>query len=125
MDKRVKVTADKPGPRLPPDAKVAAYPAGLLPEMFSPSGMLGLADELPVMVAFVDRDLRYRFLNKTLADWFERPRAEILGKTVREMAGEAAYLERRELSTPATPKSLRLIQFTASQQSRTLRYEGL
>ena len=85
MDKRVKPMAVKPearpGPRLPPEASVAAYPEGLMPEMFTPFGMLALADELPVMVAYFDRDLRFRFLNRALADWLERPRGEILGQT--------------------------------------------
>jgi PAS domain S-box-containing protein len=74
-----------------------AYPEGLLAEMFSPGGMLALADELPAMVAFVDKGLRYRFLNKPLGDWFGRPRSEILGRTVREITGEAAYVEREPL----------------------------
>ena len=37
--------------------------------------MLAIADMLPVMVAYFDRDLRYRFVNKPLADWLELPRA--------------------------------------------------
>ena len=95
MAKRLKDGVEKAGPRLPADAAVAAYPAGLSPEMFTPFGMLGLADELPVMVAFIDRDVRFRFLNKALADWFERPRSEILGRTLGEMIGEQAFLERQ------------------------------
>ena len=44
MAKRVKekadqgVPAERPGPRLPADAAVGAYPEGLLPEMFTPLG---------------------------------------------------------------------------------------
>ena len=56
--------------------------------MFTPWGMLALADELPVMIAYFDRDMRYRFLNKALADWLERPRSEILGRTPAELTGE-------------------------------------
>ncbi|MBA3729270.1 MAG: PAS domain S-box protein, partial [Sphingomonas sp.] len=73
----------------------------LPPEMFSPLGMLALADVLPVLVAYVDREQRYRFLNKPLADWFERPRSEILGKTLREVLGEAAYAVREPLIAAA------------------------
>ena len=57
------------------DAAAVVIPPGLSPEMFTPMGMLALADELPVMIAYFDRDLRYRFLNKALADWLERPRS--------------------------------------------------
>ena len=45
----------------------------LPPEMFSPLGILALADALPVMTAYIDAEQRYRFLNKPLAEWFERP----------------------------------------------------
>ena len=39
------------------------------------SSILAVADMLPVMVAFLGEDLRYRFMNKPMADWFERPRS--------------------------------------------------
>jgi PAS domain S-box-containing protein len=61
------------------------------------ASMLAVADIVPVMIAYIDRDLRYRFVNKPLADWFERPRAEILGLSLREMLGEEAYAERKSL----------------------------
>jgi PAS domain S-box-containing protein len=61
------------------------------------ASMLAVADIVPGMFAYIDRDLRYRFVNKPLADWFERPRAEILGLSLREMLGEEAYAERKSL----------------------------
>src|SRR5688572_14536503 len=73
----------------------------LPPEMFSPLGVLALADVLPVMTAYVDCEERYRFLNKPLADWFERPRSEILGRTLREVLGEEAYAVREPLIAAA------------------------
>ncbi len=69
----------------------------LPPEMFSPDGMAALADLLPVLVAYVDRDQRYRFLNKPLADWFERPRRDIVGRSLKEMLGAAAYRSRKPM----------------------------
>ena len=51
---------------------------------------LAIADALPMGIAFVDREHRYRFLNKALAEFFERPRAEILGATMEEMLGKEA-----------------------------------
>src|SRR5687767_12880713 len=66
-------------------------------EMFSPPGMLAIADVLPVMTAYVDKELRYRFLNKPLADWFERPRSEILGKTLKEVLGKEAFAVREPM----------------------------
>ncbi|HUE80015.1 MAG TPA: PAS domain S-box protein [Sphingomicrobium sp.] len=73
----------------------------LPPEMFSPPGLMALADLLPVMTAFVDAGERYRFLNQPLADWFERPRSEILGRTLKEVLGEPAYAVRAPMIAAA------------------------
>jgi len=56
--------------------------------------MLAIADMLPVMVAYFDRDFRYRFINKPFADWLCMPRKEILGKHSREIIGDKAFQER-------------------------------
>ncbi|MDQ3143450.1 MAG: PAS domain S-box protein [Pseudomonadota bacterium] len=50
-----------------------------------------------MMIAFIDRGQRYRFVNRALADWFERPRCEILGRTAREVLGEPTYAIREPL----------------------------
>jgi PAS domain S-box-containing protein len=82
------------------DTPVGAHSADLplplqLPQaMFTGPGLMALADLLPVMTAFVDRDLKYRFVNKPLAEWLGRPRREMLGRPMREVIGEKAYLER-------------------------------
>ncbi|WP_310468224.1 PAS domain S-box protein [Sphingomonas sp.] len=76
-------------------------PLELPHEMFSQPGMLALADLLPVLVAYVDREQRYRFLNKPLAEWFERPRTEILGRTLEEVLGTAAYDVRKPMIAAA------------------------
>src|SRR5204862_6472864 len=54
------------------------------------SAMLAIADILPVMTAYVDRDLVYRFVNKPLAQWLGRPRRELLGKPIRKVIGAEA-----------------------------------
>ncbi len=41
--------------------------------------------------AIVDANQRYRFANRTYEVWFSCSRDEILGKSVRELLGEAAY----------------------------------
>jgi len=65
------------------------------------SQILGVADALPVMIGYVDREQRYLFVNRALADWFERPRRDILGRTVREMLGEENYRDRAPLIAAA------------------------
>jgi PAS domain S-box-containing protein len=61
------------------------------------AGMLAVADIVPVMIGYLDRAQRFRFVNKALADWFERPRGEILGLAMRELVGDEAYAEREPL----------------------------
>ncbi|WP_395622225.1 PAS domain-containing protein [Sphingomonas daechungensis] len=68
---------------------------------FDFSGMLAVADMLPVMVAYIGEDLRYRFMNKPMADWFERPRLELLGLTISELLGEEAWAMREPLIAAA------------------------
>lgn len=50
-----------------------------------------VTDALPVLISFVDADLRYRFNNKAYEEWFGCSASEIYGKSVLEMMGEAAY----------------------------------
>ena len=63
--------------------------------------MLAISDALPILIAYLDRDQRYLFLNKALADWFERPRSEILGRTMAEVLGEDAYRIRKPMVAAA------------------------
>jgi PAS domain S-box-containing protein len=57
--------------------------------------MLAIADSLPLMIAYLDRDLVYRFVNRQVADWFELPRSAMIGKSVAEVMGEEAFLVRK------------------------------
>ena len=59
--------------------------------------VLAVADALPVAVAFVDRDLRYRFVNQALADFFERPRSALLGKSMGDILSPQAMADRRPM----------------------------
>ena len=84
-------------------AERAAVAAGL-PDFGGPldfSQILSVADALPIMIGFIDRDERYRFVNRALADWFERPRRDILGRRMNEMLGEEDYRARQPLVAAA------------------------
>jgi len=48
-------------------------------------------DSVPMLLSYVDRDLRYRFNNKAYADWFGYAPEEVVGRLVWEIIGEAAY----------------------------------
>jgi len=56
--------------------------------------MLAIADVLPVMTAYVDQDFVYRFVNKPFAEWFERPRKDLLGKKMSDLLGERTFADR-------------------------------
>ncbi|HVI05945.1 MAG TPA: PAS domain-containing protein, partial [Sphingomicrobium sp.] len=61
------------------------------------SAMLAIADILPVMVAYLDTSLIYRFVNKPLADWLGSSRRKILGRPVEEIIGVEAFGQREAL----------------------------
>ena len=80
------------------DRSDSAVIAEGLPPLAGPldfSQILSVADALPIMIGFVDREERYRFVNRALADWFERPRREILGRHMSDMLGEEDYRARQ------------------------------
>ncbi|HET9355794.1 MAG TPA: PAS domain S-box protein [Sphingomicrobium sp.] len=54
---------------------------------------LAIADALPMGIAYVGRDHRYLFVNKALAGFFDKPRSDMLGRTMDEvLAAEAMKL---------------------------------
>ncbi len=54
-----------------------------------------IADALPVLISYVDKDQIYRFANKAYETWFERPLNTILGRRVNEVMSPAMYEARR------------------------------
>jgi PAS domain S-box-containing protein len=79
------------------DALQQPLPEMLPEEMFTGPGLLALADLLPVMTAYIDRDQILRFLNKPLADYFEQKRSELLGRPIHEVMGDETYSERKPM----------------------------
>jgi PAS domain S-box-containing protein len=79
------------------DIQAVAASLATLPGPVSFAGVLAIADSLPVMIAYLDRNQRYMFLNRTLAEWLEQPRKSILGRTMPEVIGKEAYDFRRPM----------------------------
>ncbi|MCX6213683.1 PAS domain-containing protein [Spirosoma sp.] len=50
-----------------------------------------LRDAVPAMIFYLDDQQRYQSYNTVFQDWFGVDQQEVLGKTVREFLGEAAY----------------------------------
>lgn len=50
-----------------------------------------ITDNLPVLIGYVDRELRYQFNNSTYLDWFGTEPARLKGRHVAELLGEAEF----------------------------------
>jgi diguanylate cyclase (GGDEF)-like protein/PAS domain S-box-containing protein len=50
-----------------------------------------LVDALPILISFIDQQLRYCEINVAYARWYNRPDEQIVGKPVAEVMGEAAF----------------------------------
>ncbi len=57
----------------------------------SEADMRQLIDALPVLVAYIDKNERYRTVNKTYEQWYQRPCSEVEGASVREITGDYRY----------------------------------
>ncbi|QNM82025.1 PAS domain S-box protein [Sphingomonas sabuli] len=71
-------------------------PPGMPAEMFTAPGLRALADLLPIMIAYVDRDEVVRFVNRPMAEYLEQPRDALVGRPVRAMLGDETYATRRQ-----------------------------
>src|SRR5262245_18592284 len=50
-----------------------------------------IVEAVPALIGYVDVEERYRFNNLAYQDWFGRPVEEFLGRTGRDVLGDAAY----------------------------------
>jgi len=54
-----------------------------------------VANNVPALISYVDREQRYRFSNRTYDDWFGIAHERMQGRTVAEVFGEEAYARMR------------------------------
>ena len=52
-----------------------------------------ITDAVPALIGYFDRDQIYRYVNKGYADWFGFSKESLLGKHIREVAGDTVYGE--------------------------------
>ncbi len=50
-----------------------------------------LTDGLPVLIAYVDKEERYRFVNQEFENWYYLKPEQIVGRQVRDLLGEEGY----------------------------------
>jgi len=61
----------------------------------SEARLRAIADNMPVLIAYVDADQRYRFNNQTYQSWFGIAPREIFGRHMRDVFGEDNYARAR------------------------------
>jgi diguanylate cyclase (GGDEF)-like protein/PAS domain S-box-containing protein len=52
-----------------------------------------VTDNLPVLISYLDRDLRFRFVNQTYQEWFGPESAPQVGASLRELPDETTWAE--------------------------------
>lgn len=50
-----------------------------------------VTNSIPYLLAYLDREITYRFINDPFCQWFGLPRSAILGHSMRELIGEEAF----------------------------------
>ncbi len=75
------------GPPAPPSPPQHTGPAGVKQD--GEAFVRSITDSLPLRIAYVGRDLRYRFVNQAHCQRFGREREDILGRTREELLGAA------------------------------------
>ena len=50
-----------------------------------------ITDALPILIAYIDDEKRYRYSNRTYETWFGKPRSSIQGLPMKELVGEENY----------------------------------
>jgi PAS domain S-box-containing protein len=67
-----------------------------------------ILDNAPALIGYVDAEQRFQFNNLTYEHWLSKPKAEITGRTMREVLGEAEYQKVR----PHLERALRGVRAT-------------
>ncbi|HSI57838.1 MAG TPA: PAS domain S-box protein [Ideonella sp.] len=52
-----------------------------------------ITDHLPALISYLDRDLCFRFVNKTYQDWFGNDREKMIGLSLREYHGDEVWAQ--------------------------------
>jgi len=86
----------------------------------SEPNLRAVTDALPVLVSYVTADERYGLVNRAYEDWFGIQAQDLIGKTLLEVIGEAAY----EVIRPHVKRGLAGERFTFEQLGVPYRLGG-
>jgi PAS domain S-box-containing protein len=73
----------------PPSATAHLSPLAFLSHYIA--NLEFVTSAVPILMAYVGSDYRYRFTNRTYQDWFDRPAHTITSHTVAEVVGDRLY----------------------------------
>jgi PAS domain S-box-containing protein len=76
-----------------------------------------ITDAAPLLISYVDADLRYRFVNQTYREWFGMAKEQIIGCLVEDVIGPAAFAQVR-------PRLLAVLSGERVSYEGELRYQG-
>ena len=51
----------------------------------------GITEAVPALLAYIDKDLRYQFVNNNYGKWFDKPRGFFINKHIREVLGDTIF----------------------------------
>ncbi len=60
-----------------------------------------IMDSVPVLIAYLDKGLRYRFVNRTFEHWHGRSATDIVGTHLSDIRSEGSYHQLRQYSETA------------------------
>lgn len=81
-----------------------------------------MADAVPILIGYVDREERYRFVNRAYERWFAIERSEIEGRTLKEVLGDEAYGRLRHHVVSALAGQAVTFEGAFDYQGQGLRY---
>jgi diguanylate cyclase (GGDEF)-like protein/PAS domain S-box-containing protein len=81
-----------------------------------------VTDALPVLISYVDTNLRYRFINKAYTDWFGEEVDDIIGKNMRRVIGDSAFVIFKENIAMLSAKSVVNFETIMSFRNQEERY---
>ncbi len=81
-----------------------------------------LADGLPVLIEYVDKDECYRFANRTFETWYGCSSASVEGRSVESVVGEVAYVTIAKWLRQALKGEQVAVDFERPDPNGTMRY---
>jgi len=84
-----------------------------------------IMDNVPARVAYIDRDYRYRFLNRHNEEWLGMRRSEVDGRTVADVVGEARYRQMKPMLDRVLAGAVLSVEQMFAQPSGEERWEAV